>query len=122
MNRLETPKRLLCAHLCAHRARSEGAERRGVDGRDIRGRIQLTCRFDDGQRSSAVTELCEDGTAAVSIDVNTADIGEVPRALRVKFIMAVLVNYMGLFFVTQPTSSIRRLIAASSSSYFKSLD
>ena len=24
---------------------------------DILGRIQLTCRFDDGQHSSAVTEL-----------------------------------------------------------------
>ena len=35
--------------------------------RDIRGRIQLTCRFDDGQRSSAVTALPWTGASQAAL-------------------------------------------------------
>ena len=45
------------AWVTAMRQGLKGQNGEGWMVRDIRGRIQLTCRFDDGQRSSAVTEL-----------------------------------------------------------------
>ena len=55
------------AWVTAMRQGLKGQNGEGWMVRDIRGRIQLTCRFDDGQRSSAVTELAWAGASQAEL-------------------------------------------------------